>query len=72
MSLPTSSTRLSPRLLNVILIGVGIVFALIIAGVVLLLFPQLRPNTIQFTVAMGDIFYHQGPWMRPVENQISR
>lgn len=68
MSLPTSSTRLSPRLLNVILIGVGIVFALIIAGVVLLLFPQLRPNTIQFTVAMGDIFYHQGPWMRPVEN----
>lgn len=43
-------------------------FALLIVGAALLLFPQLRPNTIEFTVAMGDIFYHQGPWMRPVDN----
>ncbi|MBK9122522.1 MAG: hypothetical protein IPM16_05285 [Chloroflexi bacterium] len=68
MSSSTQPTSLSPRLLNIILIGVGIVFALIIVGAALLFFPQLRPNTIQFTVAMGDIFYHQGPWMRPVEN----
>lgn len=54
--------------LNLILIGVGVVFALALVGIVLLLFPQLRPNTIRFTVEMGDIFYHQAAWMTPPEN----
>jgi hypothetical protein len=54
--------------LNLILIAVGVVFALILVGGVLLAFPQLRPNTIRFTVEMGDIFYHQAAWMRPPEN----
>lgn len=54
--------------LNLILIGVGVVFALVLVGAVLLLFPQLRPNTIRFTVEMGDIFYHQAAWMMPPEN----
>lgn len=55
-------------LLNLILIGIGIVFALILVGVILLVFPQLRPNTIRFTVEMGDIFYHQAAWMTPPDN----
>lgn len=54
--------------LNAILVGVGVVFALLLVGGVLLLFPQLRPNTIRFTVEMGDIFYHQAAWMTPPEN----
>lgn len=54
--------------LNLILIGTGIAFALALIGIVLLIFPQLRPNTIRFTIEMGDIFYHQAAWMTPPEN----
>jgi hypothetical protein len=54
--------------LNLILFGIGVVFALGLVGVALALFPQLRPGTVRFTVEMGDIFYHQAPWMRPPDN----
>ena len=50
------------------MIGVGIAFALLLVALALLLFPQLRPNTIRFTVEMGDIFYHQSAWMTPPVN----
>lgn len=54
--------------LNLALIGIGLVFALAVIGVVLLAFPQFRPNMMSFRVEQGDIFYHQAPWMRPPEN----
>lgn len=63
----TTNTR-PTWVLNLILIGVGVVFALALVVIALLLFPQLRPNTIRFTVEMGDIFYHQAAWMAPPEN----
>lgn len=63
-----TSNRRPPWVLNLALAAFGLIFALAIIGVVLLLFPQFRPNTIRFTEAMGDIFYHQAAWMRPPEN----
>lgn len=50
------------------MVAFGLAAALVVVGGVLLFFPQFRPNTIRFTEAMGDIYYHQAAWMRPPEN----
>ncbi|MBC8099299.1 MAG: hypothetical protein H7Y11_07630 [Armatimonadetes bacterium] len=59
----------TPRwLLNAALMLFGTLTAVILLFGMFALFPQLRPGITLFTVAQGDIFYHQAAWITPPTN----
>lgn len=53
---------------NLVLILLGLMFALALVGGFFIAFPQFRPGYIQYTVRMGDIFFNHPEWVRPPEN----
>lgn len=55
-------------LLNGVLALMGVGMAGGMVALTLALFPALRPDTITFTVAMGDIFYNHPEWVARPDN----
>ena len=55
-------------LANLALVLFGIGFAALAILAAFALFPQLQPNTIEFQVKMGDIFFHHPEWVTPPDN----